>query len=218
VTGRPLAMIGIAGPVCYVVLVTMLGLLWPGYDPIRQTQSVLGAVDAPLGPVMNVAGFMALGLVVLAFAGAYLQVLRRGAWTLAVAAALGVAGVGLVVVGFFPCDAGCVDVTRTGELHSFFSMPPAIGLPVAMMLSAAAFQADGRLGTSWQVASFVLGALGLAAGPVIAAELATGYDGLLQRVAMWVPVLWVSVVALRLHALAGVQVGGRMAAAAHRSG
>jgi hypothetical membrane protein len=202
-TGRTLAMIGIVGPVSYVVLVTVLGFLWPGYDPIRQTQSELGAVDAPLGPVMNVAGFIALGLVVLAFAGVYLLVLRRGGWALAAVAALVVAGVGLVVVGFFPCDAGCVDVTRTGELHSFFSMPPAIGLPVAMMLSAAAFREDGRLGASWQAASFALGALGLAAGPVIAAELAAGYDGLLQRVAMWVPVLWVSAVSLRLHAFTG---------------
>jgi hypothetical protein len=42
-----------------------------------------------------------------------------------------IAGAGMVVVGFFPCDAGCVDVTTTGRLHSVFSMPGAIGLPVA---------------------------------------------------------------------------------------
>jgi hypothetical protein len=29
----------VVGPVGYLVLVTVLGLLWDGYDPIRDTQS-----------------------------------------------------------------------------------------------------------------------------------------------------------------------------------
>jgi hypothetical protein len=198
---RILAPIGVAGPIYYIAFVTVLGLLWAGYDPVRQTQSELGAVDAPHGLLMNVAGFMALGVVMLAFAGAYFLAVRKGPWMLAAVAALMVAGLGFVIVGFFPCDAGCVDVTRPGELHSLFSMPPAIGLPLAMMLSGAAFWADGRFGAIWQVSSFVVGALALASGPIIAAELLTAYDGLLQRVAMWTPVLWVSIVSLRLHAL-----------------
>lgn len=42
-------MIGVVGPFCYVVLVTVLGLLWEGYDPIRDTQSELAAVGSPTG-------------------------------------------------------------------------------------------------------------------------------------------------------------------------
>jgi hypothetical protein len=215
---RILARIAIAGPVYYVVFVTILGLLWAGYDPVRQTQSELGAVDAPHGLLMNVAAFMALGLVTLAFAGAYFLMVRHSAWKLVAVAALVVAGLGFVIVGFFPCDAGCVDVTRTGELHSVFSMPPAIGLPVGMMLSAAAFHADGGFGSRWQVASFVLGALALASGPIIAAELLTGYDGLLQRVAMWTPLLWVAVVSLRLYRISPPRVAIEAAPLTHRPG
>jgi hypothetical protein len=52
-----LALLGLLGPLGYPALVTVLGLLWDGYDPVRDTQSQLGAVDAPHRVVMNVAGF-----------------------------------------------------------------------------------------------------------------------------------------------------------------
>jgi hypothetical protein len=65
---RALALIGVVDPVGYLVLVTVLGMLWDGYDPIRDTQSELGAVDSPYRLVMNLAGFMGLGVSILAFA------------------------------------------------------------------------------------------------------------------------------------------------------
>jgi hypothetical protein len=195
---RALALVGGIGPIAYIGLVTVLGLLWSGYDPIHQTQSELGAVDAPNALVMNVLGFMGLGVVILAFAGAYLAILRGAPWRLLAGVGLLVAGAGMIVVGFFPCDPGCVDVTRTGELHGTFSMPGAIGLPAAAMLSAPAFRQDGRLGSRWQLTSFVIGALALASGPLIATETLPGYEGLVQRLAMWAPLLWMSAVSFRL--------------------
>jgi hypothetical membrane protein len=187
------------GPIGYLVLVTVLGVLWDGYDPIRDTQSELGAVDSPYRLVMNLAGFMGLGISLLAFAAAYGLVLGPG-WARTLATGLlVVAGVGMVAVGFFPCDVGCVDVTATGRLHSLFSMPGAIGLPVAAMLSALVFRRDGRFGTAWQVVSFWLGLAALGSGPVIAAELVEGGNGLLQRAAMWTPLVWVVAVSVKLY-------------------
>jgi Protein of unknown function (DUF998) len=115
---RALALIGMIGPVLYILLVTALGLLSEGYDPVRDTQSELGAVDSPYQGLMNIAGFMGLGVSILAFSAAYFLLLRKGFVTTLAAGLLAIAGVGMVVVGFFPCDASCVDVTRTGRLHS----------------------------------------------------------------------------------------------------
>jgi hypothetical membrane protein len=82
--GRALALVGVIGPLGYLVLVTVLGLGWEGYDPIRDTQSELGAVNSPSRLVMNVAGFMGVGVSILAFAVAYWLLLRRSlAMTLA---------------------------------------------------------------------------------------------------------------------------------------
>lgn len=199
---RGLALTGIVGPVFYILLTIVLGLLWEGYNPVRDTQSELGAVDSPYGDLMNIAGFMGLGVTILGFAAGYLLLLRGGiAKTLAVAL-LTVAGVGMVVVGFFPCDAGCVDVTRTGELHGVWSMPGAIGLPLAAALSASAFRTDGRFGVGWQLVSFWLGLLTLASGPIVAAGLVEGANGLLQRVGMWPPLLWMVAVSWKLSSLA----------------
>jgi hypothetical protein len=204
---RALTLVGIAGPICYVGFVTLLGLLWAGYDPIRQTQSELGAVGAPHGLLMNVAGFMGLGVVILAFAAAYRLVLRPSSWRWVASGFMVVAGVGMITVGFLPCDAGCVDFTRTSELHSTFSMPGAIGLPVAVMLSSLAFRDDGRLGPAWQVVSFLLGLATLASGPIVAADLLPNHLGLLQRIGMWTPILWMSAVSLRLNAMAQLATG-----------
>ncbi len=199
---RALALIGAVGPVGYLVLVTVLGLLWDGYDPIRDTQSELGALDSPYRQVMNLAGFMGLGVSILAFAAAY-YLLLASSWAKVLATGLlAIAGLGMVVVGFFPCDAGCVDVTATGRLHSIFSMPGAIGLPAAAMVSVLVFRRDGRLGTAWQLVSFWLGLAALVSGPLIATELVGGVNGLVQRAAMWTPLVWMVAVSIRLYRLA----------------
>ena len=202
VGARVLASIGVVGPIFYIVFVSVLGAMREGYDLVRDTQSELGAVDSPYKSLMNVAGFMGLGVCILAFAGAYLIVLRDGRAKMLATGLLVIAGVGMIVVGFFPCDAGCVDVTSTGRLHGTFSMPGAIGLPVAAMLSALVFRSDGRFGTGWQVVSFWLGLLALASGPIVQAGLMEGMLGLLQRAGMWPPLLWMSAVSFRLYSLA----------------
>ncbi len=204
---RFLTRVGLAGPIAYIGFVTLLGLLWPGYDPIRQTQSELGAVDAPHGLLMNIGGFMVLGLVILTFAAAYHLVLRPSPWRWVATASMLLAGVAMVMVGFFPCDPGCVDVTRTSQLHSAFSMPGAIGLPMAIVLSSLAFKSDGRLGPAWQIVSLLLGLATLATGPIVAAGLLPDHLGLLQRLGMWTPILWMSAVSLRLNAMTRPAVG-----------
>lgn len=196
------ALVAAIGPLAYVGLTVVLGLLWDGYDPIRDTQSVLGAVNSPYRNVMNVFGFMGLGVCILSFALAY-GVVLCGGWPKALALGLlVVAGVGMIVVGFFPCDPDCVDVTQTGRLHGAFSAPGAIGLPAAAMMSSLVFRSDGRFGMWWQLVSFWGGLLALASGPVIGAGLFPDWDGLLQRAAMWPPLLWMSAVSLRLYVLA----------------
>lgn len=199
---RRLALVGAVGPPLYVVLVAVLGLLWDGYDPVRDSMSELGGVAAPHGLVMNVAGFMGLGVAILAFAAAYHLLVLDGAWKVTATGLLAVAGVFMVVVGFFPCDAGCVDVTSTGRLHSITSTPQAIALPLAAMASAFAFGPDDRFGTAWQAFSGWLGLVSLGTGPVVAAGLLEPVAGLVQRAGIGLSLAWMTAVSLKLHALA----------------
>lgn len=82
---QALAWFAAVGPLIYVVFVSVLGSTWDGYDPVRDTQSELGA-----------------------------------------------------------------------RLHSVFSAPGAITVPIAMMVAALAFGRDGRFSTSWSSVSFWL--------------------------------------------------------------
>jgi hypothetical protein len=63
------------------------------------------------------------------------------------------------------------------------------------------FRRDGRFGTAWQATSFWLGLVTLTSGPLIAAELVGGVNGLLQRAAMWTPLAWVTAVSVKLYTL-----------------
>ncbi|OGO51411.1 MAG: hypothetical protein A2148_11740 [Chloroflexi bacterium RBG_16_68_14] len=214
---RLFTMIGIIGPAFYIAFTTVLGFLWAGYDPIRDTQSELGAVDSPYGDLMNVAGFMGLGASMLAFAIAYYLGLRHGVVHTLAALLLLVAGAGMVVVGLFPCDAACVDVTQTGRLHGAFSAPGAIGLPLAAMLSASVFRSDRRFSIRWQAVSFWLGLLALASGPIVAADLVEGANGLLQRAGMWPPLLWMAAVSAKLYRLTNQHLRGEESRLADRA-
>lgn len=187
----------VIGPACYVALTVVLGMLWPGYDPVRQTQSELGAVGAPHAAIMNVLGFGGLGLATAAFAVLVSARVAPGRWRTAVMVALVAASAGLLLVAVFPCDAGCVDVTPSGRIHGTVSAMAAIGLPVAVALSAGALRHDARFGTSWLVAATVIGIVSLAAGPLIASD-GVAAPGLLQRAAMWIPITWMAATAWRL--------------------
>ena len=200
----PIAIVAAVGPIAFIALVTVLGAMWDGYDPIRDTQSELGAVDSPYGSLMNVAGFMGIGVSILCFASAYHVTLRPSAARVVATALLAISGAGMVAVGFFPCDPGCVDVTSTSRMHSILSAPGAIGLPLASMLSTSVFRNDGRLGCGWQIVSFWLGLAVLAVGPLVATETLAGIDGLLQRAGMWTSLLWMTAVSVKLCALGTV--------------
>lgn len=188
----------ILGPFVYIALSLTIGMLWADYDPIQATQSELGAVDSPYRHLMNFGGFFVLGVSILCFAVIYRVSFPRGAVASVATGLFMVAGIGMGALAFFPCDAGCVDVTTTGRIHGVLSAPGAIGLPGGAMLSALVLRRDGRFGTAWQATSFWVGLLSLCTGPVIAADLLDQGAGLLQRAAMWAPLLWMAALSWRI--------------------
>ena len=123
------------------MLATTLGLAWDGYDQIRDTQGELGAVDCPYRHAMNVGGFMVLGASMLAFAATYHRELPRGiaqrlaTWLLCVRRGDGDRRL-------LPLRPGLRRRHEYGPTHGLFSAPGAIGLPVAVMLSASVFRLD----------------------------------------------------------------------------
>jgi hypothetical protein len=94
---------GVIGPVLYVIILTVLGFLWAGYNPLTQTGSELGATNAPtMG--LQALNFAIFGILTMIFSFG-LGVHNRGFRSTAVL--VGIYGLGTLIVAGLPCDPGC---------------------------------------------------------------------------------------------------------------
>ena len=139
---RVLVALGAIGPVLFLAVATLLGLLQPGYDAMSQPMSEL--VLGPLGWAQT-ASFYATGLSFVAFAlGFALDFFRRLTPRSWVAKALvglagvliAVSGAGLLVSGVFPTDPSGGPQTEAGAIHDLAFL--VVLLPLVLAYPAAA--------------------------------------------------------------------------------
>lgn len=191
---RLLTICGISGPIVYTIVVVTLGFLQPGYNPITQTMSELGAVDAPYALVMNTAGLSALGLMIIAFAIALNRAIRGSKIGPALVA---VSGAALVLTAIFPCDSGCVNVTLVGTIHSIFAMVAAFAMILALLPISQSFKEE-RHWQGYTRDSLITFVVGLSLSTVYGFNIFEPWNGALQRATMGVLLLWMEVVAIKL--------------------
>lgn len=187
---------GAFGPVFYFLLLTALGLLWNGYNPVLQSMSEIGSVASPYKDSMNYLGFSLLGIFMALFGVGLLREFSSGILQYLAFFLILTAGIFMFLVGFFPCDAGCVDVTQTGKLHSITSTVPSIALPLAAMLLAIVL--SNRWGKKWGHISFWLGTSSMATGPMMFIPSAYSYLGLVQRVGIGLSLLWIFLISTKV--------------------
>lgn len=183
---------GMIGPIFYFLLLGTLGFLWNGYNPVLQSMSEIGSVVSPYKNWMNYLGFSLLGIVIVIFGIGVLREFSKGSLQYLSGFLISVAGVSMFAVGFFPCDAGCIDVTMTGKLHSLTSTVPSIALPLAAMVLATVL--SRRWGRRWGYVSFWLGFLSMAAGPLMFLPDSAAYLGFIQRIGIGFSLLWMVIV------------------------
>lgn len=188
---------GAVGPIFYFLLLTILGFMWSGYNPMLQSMSEIGSVVSPYKNLMNYLGFSLLGICMALFGIGMLREFGKGILQYLVFFFTFIAGVFMFVVGFFPCDAGCIDVTQIGKWHSIISMVPSIALPLAAMLMSTVFAK--KWGKKWGHISFWLGASSMASGPIMLLSASAPYLGLIQRGGIGLSLLWMIVVSIKTY-------------------
>ncbi len=188
---------GIIGPIIYALVLFTLGALEPGYNPITQSMSELGDVDAPYGIIMNTLGFPLLGINFLLFAVGIHWNLSEGQGTRIGPFMIALSGVFLILTGIFRCDAGCVDVTVVGILHSLFATLAAlVMIPVPLAIIPSIYSNPSwrqYIWFSWLVVILT----GLFSMLYIFPEFQT-YEGLLQRLGISGPLVWMVVTAFKI--------------------
>jgi hypothetical membrane protein len=157
---RPAALAGILGFCLVIVGFTALGLMKPGYDPVRSTISELGEAGGANAGIAS-AIFILIGLSEILLAiGLYLRnrpsrAAFMGACFLAVNGLFDYIGSGV-----FPCDPGGSYESLSGQIHFLVSV---VGMSVMIFPAfffAFAFRRQGRKGQ---------GAIALVAGIAILA-------------------------------------------------
>jgi DMSO/TMAO reductase YedYZ heme-binding membrane subunit len=188
---------GIISPILFFTLLTLLGLMWNGYNPISTGMSEIGAVDSPFKDIMNYAGFSLLGLLIVVFSiGLRIFFENYLINSIVFFIFLG-GGICMFLVGFLPCDPQCIDVSQTGELHSLTSMLSAILISLAIILST--YSVSKKWGKRWGYATFCLGILSMASGPIMFIESLNNYTGLIQRLGIGFSLFWIFITSLKIY-------------------
>jgi hypothetical membrane protein len=208
-TDRTLLWVGVAGVLLYVGTWFTLGFLAEGYDPLQQAISELFDLGAPAWQRWTLASVLAVTGVALIPFGATLDRVLPGHGRLGPLLVV-IAGVGTLLVAFFPCTDGCPPIgsSFTDTMHVVLAGGGYVGLVTAPLAFAWRLRA-----TSWRglaLAGLVLGGVATV-GFVVRNVGVDVLPGLQQRVFNTLADGWylvATVSALRRHSTAVVDSSG----------
>ena len=188
---------GIVAPPLMVALWSLASFLRPGYNQLTQRGSELGTGQAAI--VMNV-NFAITGVLIMIFALGLGRSIHGSKWSRIGPVFLLICGVGEAMTGAFPCDPGCRAATGS------FSQNVHLGTAVVFFgsISITPFLVGIGLSRSqsWKFYRSYSIASGLASIVLffvfsIAVLSSFQYVGLVQRLFLAVPFLWIESMAIR---------------------
>lgn len=190
---------GIAGPVLFAVVVVICGALRPDYSHTTQFISELGETGGAWSGLMNYAGFMTAGaLIVLSALGLAARFPNRMFSALG-SVLVAVFGTGIFAAGVFSCDATCFPESPTPEqirhnLVSFIAFIAMIGAAVMWglhFMQSREWRGFARYSFLTAMMAFVL----LVAMVAIAEQRVV--TGLIQRIFLATLFLWLALLPAR---------------------
>ncbi len=179
-----------------VVLWAVASFLRPGYNQLAQKGSELGT---GLNSIIMNLNFAITGILIIVFALGLIGHIRDGNWYGIGITLLMVCGVGEAITGAFPCDPGCPATTGSfsqnvhlGIAVIFFS-----SIAIAPLIIGIGLKQD-QFWKNYRTYSIVSGLAGMALFVAfsIAVFSLLQYVGLLERLFLAVPFLWIELMAI----------------------
>lgn len=190
---------GMAGPLFFIVLVVVLGFIWDGYSPIKQFISEVGAINSPYSLIMQFAGFSLLGLSWISFCLLLLIELKR-TWRSRIGILLLFLGsVAMFMVGFYPCDVSCINVTVVGRTHSVLAMISNISFVFGMLILHFQLHEDLRFSKSLRRKLFIMAVISNILSPLIILPQLEYVTGIIQRIALLIPLIWTIIISCTIY-------------------
>ena len=191
---------GTATPVIFVLSLLLLGYLFPGYDHVRDYISELGAVDSPIRNTANFFAFFPMGLFLTLFSiGLYRVIGKRGIYAKIGSIFLILSGVFLTSIGFFPCDSGCYNFSTIGLVHKFTSIISLYLGGIALFFFALHALRGRTFPRKWSISFFSVGITAGVLGYTSSQLENTVYGGLVQRLAIFIPLVFMGMIAFYLY-------------------
>jgi hypothetical protein len=195
---KALLVCGILSSLLYVGTDILAAMQYEGYSYINQAISELSAIGAPTRPLWVAMGFLYNPLVIAFGIGVWLSAGPKRS--------LRVAGIFLIVYGalglsafLFPMNLREAEKTLTDTMHIILT-----GVTVLLTVLFIGFGSGAR-GKAFRLYSIatiltllVFGALAGMQGPRIGAGLPTPWFGVIERVCVYSPLLWIMVLTIVL--------------------
>ncbi len=193
-----LAICGIIAPILYTIMMIVLGFLWPSYNPATQLISELGGVGAP-NAIIYAAGFALTGILITAFAFGLHRGINKKSRSKTGSALVAIYGLGMVGQAFFPWDKVNL-VSFTSMMHLVIGWTYWTAMTLAPLFIARRLKNDIQW-KSYRVYSLATGLVTAVLILILGSFWIEGYMGVLQRIAVGVPLLWVETMAIKLFRL-----------------
>lgn len=193
------ARLTLAGTLSFLAVVLALHFLRRDYDPTRRFLSEFAV--GPYGGLMTMA-FFVLGLSAFALAFGFQQERQLSGRNWPGPLLFALCGADLFLVGLFPTDLQGAPVrTWVGILHDWVSTPPFLFLLAAMFSFCRHFKSDDRW-RSLYLPTLALGLTTLFVRIITLLPFGPGWTGLTQRTLASLVLLWLLLLAARLHVVA----------------
>lgn len=185
------------GPIFYALIISILAIIEPNYNPVTQSMSELGAIDAQYAILTNIFGYPLLGLFLICFVIGMHYQLPSGRAPLLSPILNILSGVSLILTGVFRCDPGCVDLTINGNLHSLFaSLAELFMIIVPIAIIPRIYKEQDWCNYIWIGWAIML--LTSTLSLLYIFPFSENLTRLLQRLSMGVPLFWVVVLSIKL--------------------
>lgn len=194
---------GFIAPFFYIVLVTILGLLEPGFSHRTDMMSILGGIEGIRGLVFN-SGVGITGLLLIIFSFGLHKNINKGSGSKIGPALIIFAGIGFLGSAIFSCNVNCANVIETRTLIGTLHMISAFVVGLCLSISPFFIYFRMKQDVAWEkYGNFTLatGVLANLPGVVLWISIFTTripeWEGVIQRLGLLFPLFWVFVLSFR---------------------
>jgi hypothetical protein len=189
---------GISGTLLVLLITFLGGANFPNYSHATQFISELGAFGAPNAGIINLAGFLPAGLLIITFTFFAWRSLPYSQGTTLGMFGLALFALGYIAAAFFPCEPGCrpSEPSLSQALHNLLGLAGYFTAPLSLFLLGNAARKWPH-GNHLAVLGFIGSALSLLGLLGILSEFS--YVGLAQRILEASVLTWIIVCAFYIN-------------------